>query len=261
MNLDLIDKHALVCGGSKGIGFAAAAEISLLGANVTLVSRDEHSLQNAVARLDTSKGQQHAVIAGDLSKPEELQSILRPIVQNKPVHILINNAGGPKSGPITDAEISQFKEAFTTHVLGAHLLVQLVLPGMRESGYGRIINIISTSVKQPIAGLGVSNTIRAAMGNWAKTLAGEVGKHGITVNNVLPGMTSTDRLKELFDSMAERQNITTEQYADQIKKTIPLGRFAEASELGNAIAFLASPAASYITGTNLVVDGGRTGSL
>ena len=261
MNLDLTGKHALVCGGSKGIGFAAATELALLGASVTLLSRDEESLRIAVGQLDTSRGQQHGFITADLSKPDGLNEVIQPLVKKQAIQILINNAGGPKSGPLTEAAIDLLKQAFETHVLSAHLITQAVLPGMRAAGYGRIINIISTSVKQPIAGLGVSNTIRAAMANWSKTLAGEVARDGITVNNVLPGMTSTDRLQDLFDSMAKSLNTTPGQYADQIKKTIPLGRFAVPSELGNVIAFLASPAASYVTGTNVVVDGGRTGSL
>jgi 3-oxoacyl-[acyl-carrier protein] reductase len=178
-----------------------------------------------------------------------------------PVHILINNAGGPKSGPLVDADLDQFLAGFSTHVLASQVMTQAVLPGMRSAGYGRIINIISTSVKQPIAGLGVSNTIRGAMGNWSKTLAGELAADGITVNNVLPGMTTTERLESLFESMSERLKITPEAYAEKVKQTIPMRRFAEPYEIANAIGFLASPAASYITGTNVVVDGGRTGNL
>lgn len=261
MNLNLAGKHALVCGGSKGIGFAAAKELASLGAAVTLLSRDEGGLKEALGHLDTSQGQHHQYLSVDLSKPESVRAIVSPFVDANPVHILINNAGGPKSGPLTEADIEQFAAAFATHILSSQVITQAVLPAMKEAGYGRIINVISTSVKQPIPGLGVSNTIRGAMGNWSKTLAGEVGKFGITVNNVLPGMTSTDRLDDLFKSMAERLQTTPEKYAEQIKSTIPLGRFAVPAEIGNAIAFLASPAASYITGTNVVVDGGRTGNL
>jgi 3-oxoacyl-[acyl-carrier protein] reductase len=261
MNLSLTGRHALVCGGSKGIGFAAAQELALLGAKVTILSRDVESLLVAAEKLDVSKKQGHHFLVADLSNPENVREVISEFVKINPVHILVNNAGGPKSGVLLDADAQQLSQAFATHVMSSQVITQAVLPGMREAGYGRIINIISTSVKQPIAGLGVSNTIRGAMANWAKTLAGEVGKDGITVNNVLPGMTSTGRLEELFGSMAEKQGMTSEEYAAQIKKTIPLGRFAAPSEIANAIAFLASPAASYITGTNIVVDGGRTGSL
>lgn len=261
MQLSLEGKHALVCGGSKGIGFAAAQKLSMLGASVTLLSRNVMTLAQADTLLDISQGQHHGYLSADLSDPDSVQEIITDWVKHKPVHILVNNAGGPKSGPLVDADTRQLADAFALHVLSSHVITKAVLPGMRAAGYGRIINIISTSVKQPIPGLGVSNTIRGAMGNWSKTLAGEVGKDGITVNNVLPGMTSTDRLQELLTSMAERLQTTPEAYAEGIRKTIPLGRFADPAEIGQVIAFLASPAASYITGTNVVVDGGRTGSL
>lgn len=261
MNLSLHDKHALVCGGSKGIGFAAAKELALLGASVTLLSRDEEALRSAMTELDVSQNQQHGFLSVDLSNPEHVRTVIGEFVRRRPVHILINNAGGPKSGPLVEADIELMRAGFATHIMSSHVITQAVLPGMRTAGYGRIINIISTSVKQPIPGLGVSNTIRGAMGNWAKTLAGEVGKDGITVNNVLPGMTSTDRLQSLLQSMAERAKMTSEEYTEQVISTIPLGRFALPAEIGNAIAFLASPAASYISGTNIVVDGGRTKSL
>lgn len=261
MDLSLTGRHALVCGGSKGLGFAAAQELALLGASVTLLSRDETSLQSAVEKLDTSQDQVHGYLSADLGQPEHVRTLIRDFVENSPVHILINNAGGPKSGPLVDADIAQMLEAFTTHIMSSHVITQAVLPGMQAAGYGRIINIISTSVKQPIPGLGVSNTIRGAMGNWSKTLAGEVAKDGITVNNLLPGMTKTERLESLFQSLAERQQTTPDKYAEQIRATVPMGRFGKPSEIGSVIAFLASPAASYITGTNVVVDGGRTGNL
>lgn len=261
MQLSLEGKHALVCGGSKGIGFASAQQLAMLGASVTLLSRDVMALAHADTLLDISQGQHHGYLSADLSDPDSVSEIILDWVKHKPVHILVNNAGGPKSGPLTDAGMHEFAAAFATHVLSSHVITRAVLPGMRAAGYGRIINVISTSVKQPIPGLGVSNTIRGAMGNWSKTLAGEVGKDGITVNNVLPGMTGTDRLQELFKSMAQRLNTTPEEYAVSIRKTIPLGRFADPEEIGQVVAFLASPAASYITGTNVVVDGGRTGCL
>jgi 3-oxoacyl-[acyl-carrier protein] reductase len=261
MNISLEGKTALVCGGSKGLGFAAAQELALLGASVTLLSRDAAALDHARRQLFITDNQEHAVLSLDLSDPYAVQSTFAEFLNGKTMHILVNNTGGPKSGPITDAGIDQFRDAFATHILSSQVITQAVLPGMKAAGYGRIINIISTSVKQPIPGLGVSNTIRGAMGNWAKTLAGEVARDGITVNNLLPGMTSTDRLKELFQSMADRQGITPEKYAEQIKVTIPMGRFGNPNEIGSVIAFLASPAASYITGTNIVVDGGRTSSL
>jgi 3-oxoacyl-[acyl-carrier protein] reductase len=261
MDLNLNGRHALVCGGSKGIGFAAATVLAEMGARVTLLSRNKETLSAAVTQLSTNNGQVHGMLVVDLSDPRGMKPNVEAYCAENPVHILINNAGGPKSGPLVDADLDQFLAGFSTHVLASQVMTQAVLPGMRSAGYGRIINIISTSVKQPIAGLGVSNTIRGAMGNWSKTLAGELAADGITVNNVLPGMTTTERLESLFESMSERLKITPEAYAEKVKQTIPMRRFAEPYEIANAIGFLASPAASYITGTNVVVDGGRTGNL
>jgi 3-oxoacyl-[acyl-carrier protein] reductase len=261
MDLRLQDKYALVCGGSKGIGFAAAKELALLGASVTLVARDEDALKQAKSELLTAQGQRHAFIVLDLSDTDRVRDVIGEFVDTYPMQILVNNAGGPKGGPLVEADIEQMRAAFATHILSSHIITQAVLPGMKTFGYGRIINVISTSVKQPIPGLGVSNTIRGAMGNWAKTLAGEVGKDGITVNNVLPGSTDTDRLRSLLRTKAENLNISLEEHEKQSKSAIPLGRFAQPEEIGSVIAFLASPAASYISGTNIVVDGGRTKSL
>ena len=176
-------------------------------------------------------------------------------------HILINNTGGPKGGPIFSAEVNEFTQAFSNHLVCNQILVQNVVPGMKEAGYGRIINIISTSVKQPIDGLGVSNTIRGAVASWSKTLANELGPFGITVNNVLPGFTATDRLEDIIGNAAKRFGGSEEEASKFMKNLVPARRFAEPSEIANAVAFLASEAASYINGINLPVDGGRTKSL
>jgi 3-oxoacyl-[acyl-carrier protein] reductase len=261
MNLDLKNKNALVCGSTQGIGKASAIEIALLGANVTLVARDETKLKEVVKELDASKGQKHNFIVADFSKPEELKKKIEEHTQKNSVHILVNNTGGPAGGPILEAKSEEFTQTFSNHLLCNHLLVQAVVPGMKKEKYGRIINIISTSVKQPIKGLGVSNTIRAAVASWSKTLAGELGPFGITVNNVLPGATNTQRLNTLLDARAKRAGVSKENESNEWMKEIPAGRFADASEIGSAVAFLASPAASYINGINLPVDGGRTGSL
>jgi 3-oxoacyl-[acyl-carrier protein] reductase len=174
---------------------------------------------------------------------------------------LVNNTGGPPGGTALEATPEQYEQAFNNHVLCNQLLVQAVVPHMERQKYGRIINIISTSVKQPIAGLGVSNTIRAAVANWAKTLAAELGPRGITVNNVLPGMTDTARLRWLIGARAEKTGESVEAVEKIMKAEIPLRRFATASEIAAAVAFLACPAASYINGINIPVDGGRTLSL
>lgn len=177
------------------------------------------------------------------------------------MHILVNNTGGPAGGTIMAAKEEEFLQAFNAHLICNHILVQALVPGMQEANFGRIINIISTSVKQPIPGLGVSNTIRAAVANWSKTLAGELGKYGITVNNVLPGFTKTVRAdyvikKKATDTGKNEADVTKELVAE-----IPAGRMGMPEEFGAVVAFLCSPAAGYISGINLPVDGGRTLSL
>jgi 3-oxoacyl-[acyl-carrier protein] reductase len=262
MNLDLSNKRAAVCGSTQGIGLAAAYALADLGASVTLIARNETALKEVVAKLPALQHQKHDYIAADFSDPEMLNSKLVLYLKggNK-VSILVNNTGGPAGGPITDATAGQFENTFRQHLVCNHILVQAFLPGMRETGYGRIINIISTSVKQPLKGLGVSNTIRAAVANWAKTLATEVAPHGITVNNVLPGATATSRLSGLIDAKAERTGKSVQELETEMVGEIPMGRFAAPEEIANAVAFLASPSAAYISGINLPVDGGRTGCL
>jgi 3-oxoacyl-[acyl-carrier protein] reductase len=261
MNLNLNGKRALVCGGSKGIGLAAAIAIAGLGAEVVLVARNEQALRDRVSGLPAPHRAAHGYLVANFNDRAELKEVVEAYVSEHPVHILINNTGGPGAGPVNQAQEDEFLQAFGQHVLCSRILVNAVLAGMRDSGYGRIINVISTSVKQPIPGLGVSNTIRGAMGNWSKTLAGELAPDQITVNNVLPGATATGRLTEILSGRASKSGSTKEEVSAAWQATIPMRRFADPSEVGNAIAFLASPAASYITGTNVVVDGGRTGCL
>jgi 3-oxoacyl-[acyl-carrier protein] reductase len=261
MNISLENKNAVVCGSTQGIGKAATMELASLGAKVTLIARNEGELQKVCKELPVKFSQKHDFIAADFSKPEELKMKIEKYAAGKAIHILINNTGGPKGGPITEAGTDEFIAAFNQHLVCNHILVQAVLEGMKKEKYGRIINIISTSVKQPIKGLGVSNTIRWAVASWSKTLAGEVAHYGITVNNVLPGSTETQRQRSLFDIKAEREKRTLEEIKTEALKEIPMARFASPEEVANAIAFLASPAASYITGINLPVDGGRTSSL
>ena len=261
MNISLENKHAVVCGSTQGIGNAAAKELALLGAKVTLIAHIEDELKNACAELPRPFSQMHDYVCADFSKPEDLKMKVEKYAAGKNIHILINNTGGPKGGPITEAKPEEFIATFSQHLICNHILVQAVLDGMKKEKYGRIINIISTSVKQPIKGLGVSNTIRGAVANWAKTLAGEVAQYGITVNNILPGSTETQRQRSLFEIKAEREKKSLDEIKKEALAEIPMARFASPAELANAVAFLASPAASYITGINLPVDGGRTGSL
>jgi len=261
MNLDLSGKNALVCGSSKGIGKAVAIELSLLGANITLTARNEESLMTALKELDKSQGQEHDFILADFSRPDELKELVTHQLRDTTYQILINNSGGPPSGNISDAKPEQFEAAFRSHLICNHILATLLIPGMKQSNYGRIINIISTSVKIPIKGLGVSNTIRAAVANWSKTFANELAQFGITVNNILPGATMTDRHHEIIHDRSRKSGRQIEDIERDMLREIPMNRFGFPAEVAAAAAFLASPAASYITGINIPVDGGRTGSL
>lgn len=252
----------MVCGSTQGIGLACAEVLAERGAEVTLVARDAAALERVRAALPSPCGQHHAVICADFSDPEALRQKVAEHVQTAPSYdILVNNTGGPPPGPIIEAEPSAFLRAFSQHVVCNQLLAQALLPGMKQRGYGRIINIISTSVKEPIAGLGVSNTIRNAVANWAKTWAMEVAALGITVNNVLPGYTDTTRLKSLIQARAASEKTSPRQVIAAMTARIPMGRFGHPREIALAVAFLASPDASYITGVNLTVDGGRTGCM
>jgi len=257
MNLDLHGKTALVCGSTQGIGRAVATELSGMGAKIVLLARNEEKLKDVSKAL----GNGCEYLVADFSKPEEVKKVVSDYVASNPIHILINNTGGPPGGPIADAKEEEFYSAFTNHLINNHNLVTAVKQSMIDGGYGRIINVISTSVKIPLTGLGVSNTIRGAVANWSKTLANELGIHQITVNNVLPGATETERLTSIISNKASKSGATEETVAATMAGAVPMNRFAKPEEVANAIAFLASPAAAYINGINVPVDGGRTGSL
>lgn len=261
MNLSLKNKNAVICGSTQGIGLATAIILASLGANCTLIARNEEALQLALNKLSTDDGQQHSYFTADFSDTEAVKKAIEKIVSERMIEILVNNSGGPKPGPITEATTSDFHAAFSQHLLCNQILVTAVLQGMKNAGYGRIINIVSTSVKTPLANLGVSNTIRAAVASWAKTLSNEVGKYQITVNNVLPGLTNTSRYTSLVAATSEKKNMSKEAVEQDLISTIPMGRIGEAEEIGNMIGFLASPAAAYVTGTSIPVDGGKTPSV
>ncbi len=255
MNLDLTGRKAIVCGSTQGMGRATAEELVSLGATVTLVARNEESL---TAVRDSLAGDGHQAVCADFGDQDLLKERINSHVQRHgPFHILVNNTGGPPPGEIAEAESDAFIDAFSKHLICNQIMAQAVLPGMKSEGYGRIINIISTSVKQPIPNLGVSNTTRGAVASWAKTLSREVAPFGITVNNVLPGTTNTARLHELFSEMASKRGVDPKTIEEEWKSEIPTGRIAEPEEIASAIAFLASPSASFISGINLPVDGGR----
>lgn len=261
MNLDLTNKTALVCGSTQGLGYASAIELALLGCTVVLMARNEDKLKEVVKTLNSSKGQQHQYLVADFADVNAVKSAIDGFVKNNIIHILVNNTGGPAGGTALKAEAADFLAAFNNHLINNHNLMQAVVPGMKQAGFGRIINIISTSVKSPIAGLGVSNTIRAAVANWAKTLATELGPFGITVNNVLPGFTKTVRAGYVISSKAKAADISEAEVMKQLVAEIPAGRIGQPEEFGAAVAFLSSPAAAYINGINLPVDGGRLGCL
>lgn len=262
MELRLDGKVAVVCGGTQGIGRAAAEELARQGASIVLVARNEESLRSVASSLSTSSHQKHAYIVADFSDSQGLSSALqRGADLLARTSILVANFGGPPGGPLHEARPGDLQAAFGLHVIASQILLASVLEPMKRQGYGRIINVISTSVKQPIQGLGVSNTIRGAVANWSKTLAGELGPFGITVNNVLPGATNTGRLRGLISAKAGRTGRVEDELIEEMRREVPVGRIAEPAEIANAIAFLASPAASYVNGINLPVDGGRTASL
>ncbi len=259
MNNQLNGRRAIVGGASQGIGRACAIELAKLGAEVTVIARDESALNETVLALSSESGQTHRYMVADFNDPPTLQTrVAGHIEQFGPITILVNNTGGPPHGALTEATPEQFVKAISDHIVCNQLLVQAVLPGMKKQQYGRIINIISTSVIAPIKGLGVSNTTRGAVANWGRTMAGELAPLGITVNNILPGYTSTARLQSLFESKAQKAGKSAKEIERGVIESIPMGRLADPSEIGAVVAFLASPAASYLTGVNLPVDGGRT---
>lgn len=261
MDLSLKGKRALVCGASKGIGRAIAHELAQLGAQLVIAARSQQALEALAPQLLDAGAESCEVLVIDLDDREALaQKIATLLKADAPIHILINNSGGPAPGPLTEATAEQLLSAFGRHVLGSHAFVKALLPGMKEAGYGRIVNIISTSVREPIPNLGVSNTIRGAMASWSKTLSRELPP-GITINNVLPGFTATERLSQLRDSLAEKRGHSQDQVVATWLAQVPEGRLAEPSEVAGAVAFLVSPAGAYIRGTSLAVDGGRLRSI
>ena len=261
MDLNLTGRHALVCGASEGIGRAAAHELALLGANVTVLARRAEVLAEVAAGLPVAGTQQHGVLVADVSDLAALRAGIDALATATPVHILVNNTGGPPAGRAIDAAADDYLSAFHRHLLANQTLAQATVPGMRQAGWGRIVNVVSTSVKEPIANLGVSNAIRGAVASWAKTLSKELGADGITVNNVLPGYTRTQRLEQILHDRVRSTGKDEPTISAAMLATVPAGRFAEAHEIAAAIAFLASPAAAYITGISLAVDGGRMQSI
>ncbi|MBL7711990.1 MAG: SDR family oxidoreductase [Chitinophagaceae bacterium] len=261
LSTDLSGKNALVAGSTQGIGLASAQALAALGANCILIARNEASLKAAVQTLATDAGQQHSYVVADYSMPEQVRTAVSTLVASVNIHILVNNSGGPAAGPASTATTEAFLQAFNQHLICNHIVTGLVLPAMKAAQYGRVINIISTSVKIPLKGLGVSNTIRGAVASWAKTMANEVASFGITVNNVLPGATATGRLSSIIENKSAKSGQEKEEVTGEMLAEIPAGRFGAPEEIASVVAFLATPAAAYVNGTSIPVDGGRTGSI
>jgi 3-oxoacyl-[acyl-carrier protein] reductase len=261
METGLHGRVALVGGATQGIGKAIALELAMLGATVVVLARDPERGARVVDELTRASGAAHALLRADMGDTAGLRQALESAPLCTKVDILVNNTGGPAPGPAHEAAVERFEEAFRLHLLSFQTLVRAVVPGMKERHHGRIVNIISTSVKQPLHNLGVSNTVRGAVANWSKTLANELGPFGITVNNVLPGATATERLSAIIRNRAVATGRSEEEIAEEMRAEVPLRRFAEASEIASAVAFLCGPAGAYINGVNLPVDGGRTACL
>src|SRR5215207_8258087 len=237
MNLSLEGKNAIICGSSQGIGYAIAEELALMGANCILLARNEETLKLAVFQLDISIRQSHAYHVIDFNDQDATGLLIQKITSEHKIHILVNNTGGPPAGPVVDATEDQFLLAFKQHLIVNHILTKAVMDGMKQERYGRVINIISTSVKVPLKNLGVSNTIRGAVASWAKTMSNEVGEFNITVNNVLPGFTRTNRLSTLIDHIAKTKNKTIEEVEKEMQQEVPIKRFADAVEVAAVAAF------------------------
>jgi 3-oxoacyl-[acyl-carrier protein] reductase len=260
VKIDLNNKTALVCGSTQGIGKAIAIQLAEAGANIILLARNEEKLKSTLKELSSSNHQNHSYLIADFSNNDSLKEVSKQI-SHLPIDFLINNTGGPPAGKAMDANIEEFLNAFNAHLINNQLLVQAVIPHMLKQKFGRIINIISTSVKVPLHNLGVSNTIRGAVGNWSKTLANELAPFQITVNNILPGATETERLSTIIQNKANKTSVELNIVKQDMLSEIPMKRFGKPEEPAYAATFLCSDFAAYITGTNIVVDGGRTPCL
>ncbi len=262
MDIRLDNKNALACGSSQGMGLAIAQQLAKQGSNVTLLARNENNLKQALNTLESNDHQQHHFLVADFSQPDLVRKTIEQHINNGHVfHILVNNTGGPPPGLAMNAQPDDFICAFNQHLICNQILTQAIIPGMQEANYGRILNVISTSVKQPLPNLGVSNTIRGAVASWAKTLANELGQYNITVNNILPGATQTGRLTAIFENKAKKTGLSLDEVIANEKQSIPMKRFGLPEEFANVVGFLASPAAAYVNGINVPVDGGRTACL
>lgn len=256
LSTSLSGRHALVTGASRGIGRATARCLASLGAELTISARNGGDLDALHAELREAGAPAVRSLVLDFDQRDELADRLDALLEEHPVEVVVHNTGGPKGGKLLEAQPDAILGALSRHLLTAHLLMTRCLPGMRSAGYGRFITVTSTSVREPIPNLGVSNLTRASVASWAKTVSRELPS-GVTINNVMPGYTDTDRLGQLADAKAARTGTTAEAVFSDFVAKVPEGRLGRPEELGSVIAFLCSPAAAYVRGQSLAVDGGR----
>jgi len=262
LDLGLKNKIALVCGSSKGLGKATAKCLALEGASVILCSSNPDNLQKAKRDIQEVSTAEVTAISANLSEHDDVSRLIEILFkQYSCIDILVNNTGGPPPGKFEELSIDAWRKAYEAMFVSAVMLTQSVLPGMKSQRWGRILNITSIAVKQPVENLILSNSIRAGITGFARTLANEVASFGITVNNILPGFTRTERLVNLAEETAGRKGVSIEEAYQTWVKDIPMNRLGEPEEFGNVVAFLASERASYVTGASITVDGGWVRSL
>ena len=261
MNITLLNKKALVGGSSGGIGKAIAQQLAESGASVTLMSHSEEKLHHIVAELPTDQGQQHQYLAVDFNNFKDYKKVISTYFENNTVDILVNNTQGPSAGSALEKKVDDYQEAFDLLFKTVVFTTELALQSMMQKNWGRIINVASVSVKEPLSYLALSNSIRAAVVTWAKSLATDVGKHNITVNSVLTGYFDTDRIAQLNAKKAEQLGVEQSQVRKDMESRVALQRIGNPKEYGYLATFLASDNAAYITGTNIPIDGGLLKSL
>ena len=261
MIISLKGKRALIGGSSRGIGKAIAQQLAESGASVTLMARNEEKLKTIIAKLPVSEGQKHNYLLIDFNEFDDYKKTISRFFETHEIDILVNNTQGPKAGGVMDIEVSDYQEAFDLLFKSIVFTTQLALPQMIKNKWGRIINVASISVKEPLSYLALSNSIRAAMVTWAKTLATDIAQHQITVNSILTGYFDTERIKDLNTTKALQLGISTDEVRHNMEQQVPMKRIGDPKEYAFLVAFLASEQASYITGTQIPIDGGLLKSL
>ena len=252
--------RALICGASKGIGRSIAESMAKTGADVIICSRNKDALVEFCDELMGMGAKSAKPLPLDLENTENVEKSITKLLNDGPIHILINNVSGPPGGPLLNVELSEFEPAFKRHLHAAHTITRMLVPGMEEAGIGRIVNIISTSVREPIDNIGLSNTLRGAMASWSKSLSRELPAC-ITINNILPGFTDTSRLNSLAKSISEKTGKTIPEIQENWMNQVPIGRLIDPQETALAATFLCLPTSGGIRGVSLAVDGGRMRSI